>query len=77
MRQTKTPDRATVRAPTALNFFDLPPPHSRVRGAAHVPTLTGGTGRERVERFYRDHFIGHWPTDVEVNADGQTALLTN
>jgi carboxymethylenebutenolidase len=27
----------------------------------HVPTLTGGTGRAQVERFYRDHFVGHWP----------------
>ena len=27
----------------------------------HVPTLTGGTGRVEVERFYRDHFVGHWP----------------
>jgi carboxymethylenebutenolidase len=24
----------------------------------HVPTLSGGTGQEQVERFYRDHFIG-------------------
>jgi len=30
----------------------------------HVPTLTGGTGRAEVERFYRDHFVGHWPDDV-------------
>jgi carboxymethylenebutenolidase len=32
----------------------------------HVPTLTGGTGRAEVERFYREHFVGHWPDDVEV-----------
>jgi carboxymethylenebutenolidase len=33
----------------------------------HVPTLTGGTGRSEVEQsFYRDHFVGHWPDDVEV-----------
>jgi carboxymethylenebutenolidase len=31
----------------------------------HVPTLTGGTGREEVERFYREHFVGHWPEDVK------------
>jgi carboxymethylenebutenolidase len=33
----------------------------------HVPTLTGGTGRSEVESFYRDHFVGHWPDDVEVS----------
>jgi carboxymethylenebutenolidase len=38
----------------------------------HVPTLTGGTGRAAVERFYRDHFIGHWPDDVEVKAISRT-----
>jgi len=32
----------------------------------HVPTLTGGTGRSEVEHFYRNHFVGHWPDDVEV-----------
>jgi carboxymethylenebutenolidase len=32
----------------------------------HVPTLTGGTGRAQVERFYRDHFVGHWPDDVQM-----------
>src|SRR5262245_24912413 len=34
----------------------------------HVPTLTGGTGRSEVESFYRDHFVGHWPDDVEVKS---------
>jgi carboxymethylenebutenolidase len=32
----------------------------------HVPTMTGGTGRAEVEGFYREHFVGHWPDDVEV-----------
>ena len=36
----------------------------------HVPTLTGGTGR--VERFYRDHFVGHWPDDVQVKSVSRT-----
>ena len=35
----------------------------------HVPTLTGGTGRVEVERFYRDHFVGHWPDDVQTTLD--------
>jgi carboxymethylenebutenolidase len=39
----------------------------------HVPTLTGGTGRAQVERFYRDHFVGHWPDDVEVRPVSRTA----
>src|SRR5438876_3899431 len=38
----------------------------------HVPTLTGGTGREQVERFYRDHFVGHWPDDVQVKPLSRT-----
>ena len=38
----------------------------------HVPTLTGGTGRNEVERFYRDYFVGHWPKDVEVKPLSRT-----
>lgn len=38
----------------------------------HVPTLAGGTGRTEVERFYRDHFVGHWPDDVEVSPLSRT-----
>jgi carboxymethylenebutenolidase len=44
-----------------------PEPH-----LTHVPTLTGGTGRAEVERFYRDHFVGHWPDDVDVNSVSRT-----
>ena len=32
----------------------------------HLPTLTGGTGRPEVERFYREDFIPHWPPDTRV-----------
>ena len=39
----------------------------------HVPTLTGGTGREEVERFYREHFVGHWPEDVQVKQLSRTS----
>lgn len=38
----------------------------------HVPTLTGGTGKAQVEGFYRDHFVGHWPDDVEVRPLSRT-----
>ncbi len=38
----------------------------------HVPTLAGGTGRAQVERFYRDHFVGHWPADVLVKSLSRT-----
>ena len=31
----------------------------------HVPTMTGGNGREEVRRFYETWFIGHWPEDTE------------
>src|SRR5882672_8801280 len=39
----------------------------------HVPTLTGGTGRAKVERFYRENFVGHWPDDVQVETLSRTA----
>lgn len=39
----------------------------------HVPTLTGGTGRAQVEGFYRNHFVGHWPDDVQVKSLSRTA----
>ncbi len=32
----------------------------------HVPTLTGGRGRDELHAFYRDHFIPSWPDDVEL-----------
>jgi len=38
----------------------------------HVPTMTGGTGRAEVERFYREHFVGHWPDDVQVKSISRT-----
>lgn len=38
----------------------------------HVPTLTGGTGRAEVESFYREHFVGHWPDDVQVKQLSRT-----
>ena len=38
----------------------------------HVPTLTGGTGREEVQRFYREHFVGRWPGDVQVKQLSRT-----
>jgi len=38
----------------------------------HLPTVTGGTGRKEVEQFYRDHFVGHWPDDVEVKQISRT-----
>ena len=38
----------------------------------HVPTLTGGTGRAEVERFYDAHFVGHLPEDVQVKSLSRT-----
>jgi carboxymethylenebutenolidase len=38
----------------------------------HVPTMTGGTGRAEVEGFYREHFVGYWPDDVEVKQLSRT-----
>jgi carboxymethylenebutenolidase len=39
----------------------------------HVPTTAGGAGREAVARFYRDHFIGQWPDDVNITRVSRTA----
>jgi len=38
----------------------------------HMPTLTGGDGREAVRNFYRDHFIPRWPADVKVTPVSRT-----
>ena len=35
----------------------------------HVPTLTGGTGRDEVERFYRDHCLHGLPAAPPQRAD--------
>ena len=38
----------------------------------HVPTLMGGVGRLAVEKFYADHFIGHWPQDTTLTPVSRT-----
>ena len=38
----------------------------------HVPTMTGDTGRAEVESFYSEHFVGHWPHDVQVKSVSRT-----
>jgi hypothetical protein len=38
----------------------------------HVPTLTGGTGRQEVRRFYEYHFNPGWPPDVDVTPISRT-----
>jgi carboxymethylenebutenolidase len=38
----------------------------------HVPTMAGGVGGAGVRRFYRDHFIGHWPDDVGITHVART-----
>jgi carboxymethylenebutenolidase len=32
----------------------------------HVPTMTGGVGREEVRHFYASHFVGKWPKDTKL-----------
>ncbi|MGW5642888.1 nuclear transport factor 2 family protein [Saccharopolyspora sp. NPDC003752] len=39
----------------------------------HVPTTAGGVGRAAVSRFYRDHFIGQWPDDINITRLSRTA----
>ena len=38
----------------------------------HVPTMTGGFGREAVRRFYETWFIGHWPEDTVITPISRT-----
>jgi carboxymethylenebutenolidase len=38
----------------------------------HVPTMTGGSGRDQVRRFYETWFIGRWPEDTEVKLTSRT-----
>ena len=38
----------------------------------HVPTMTGGSGRDQVRRFYDTWFIGHWPEDTKVEQISRT-----
>ena len=38
----------------------------------HVPTMTGGFGRDDVRRFYATWFIGHWPKDTEITPLSRT-----
>jgi carboxymethylenebutenolidase len=38
----------------------------------HVPTMTGGAGREAVRRFYETWFIGHWPEDTKITPVSRT-----
>jgi carboxymethylenebutenolidase len=38
----------------------------------HVPVMTGGVGTEQVRRFYGSHFIGKWPSDLEITPVSRT-----
>ena len=38
----------------------------------HVPVMTGGVGAAAVRRFYGDHFIGKWPSDIAISPVSRT-----
>jgi carboxymethylenebutenolidase len=38
----------------------------------HVPTMTGGAGRDGVRAFYERWFIGHWPADTKITPISRT-----
>jgi carboxymethylenebutenolidase len=38
----------------------------------HIPTITGGIGRERLTAFYRDHFIFNNPEDTKMKLVSRT-----
>jgi len=38
----------------------------------HIPAMTGGTGRQAVERFYADQFLPHLPADLTLRRISRT-----
>jgi carboxymethylenebutenolidase len=38
----------------------------------HIPAMTGGTGRQPVERFYADRFLPHLPEDLTLRRISRT-----
>src|SRR5262245_20253667 len=38
----------------------------------HVPVMTGGVGAQGVRSFYGEHFIGRWPSDIEITPVSRT-----
>jgi carboxymethylenebutenolidase len=38
----------------------------------HVPVITGASGKEALHDFYRDHFVGKWPSDLSVERISRT-----
>lgn len=38
----------------------------------HVPTMTGGLGRDEVKRFYKYHFVNANPPDIEITPVSRT-----
>lgn len=38
----------------------------------YIPTMTGGTGRQAVERFYADQLLPHLPDDLELRRISRT-----
>jgi carboxymethylenebutenolidase len=38
----------------------------------HVPVLTGGCGRDEVQHFYANYFVGRWPADTQMKPISRT-----
>ncbi len=38
----------------------------------HVPVITGARGKDALHGFYRDHFVGKWPSDLSVERISRT-----
>jgi carboxymethylenebutenolidase len=38
----------------------------------HVPVITGAKGKDALHDFYRDHFVGKWPSDLSVERISRT-----
>jgi carboxymethylenebutenolidase len=38
----------------------------------HVPVITGARGKDDLHDFYREHFVGKWPSDLSVERISRT-----
>jgi len=38
----------------------------------HVPVITGARGKDALHDFYRDHFVGKWPSDLAIERISRT-----
>lgn len=61
--------RSEFASKDAVAALDTMAPDAYVN---HVPVLTGGSGREELQKFYSNHFIPQMPADTEMTPISRT-----